>query len=116
MARRFHVHKEIRIQPQGLLGCLVLLIALAGLIVLGASLLLPLIGIAFGVGVGLVAVGLLAVGYLRLRAWYRRLRGRRGGSLTTYEGEVLEEDEDDDDSSRPRPRLTVEVRRRPHHE
>ncbi len=113
MRRRIHVHREIRIQPRGLLGCFLGLCALVGLAVVGVFLLLPLIGIALGVGAALVGVGLLFVGYLRLRAWLRRLLGRRDEPLVTYEAQAVD---DDDDTPRPRRRLSVQVRRRPHRE
>jgi len=53
------------------------------------------------------------VGYLRLRAWLRRLLGRRDEPLVTYEAQAVD---DDDDTPRPRRRLSVQVRRRPHRE
>jgi len=105
----------------GPLGCLFYLLGLA---VLAVFVLLTLLGVAFGVGLGVVAIGMIVVLYYRVRAWLRRKLGRSGQEpgLTddSYKAEVLDDQTDDDDRSgnggaaEDRPRLTVEVRRRPH--
>ena len=107
MRHRVEFRREIRIQPRGVLGCLLALVALGGMVVLAVFLLLPLLGIALGVALGLVALGAMAVTYYRLRAWWRRLRGRGDA---TYEAEVLGQQEGDD-PPRPQKRLTVHGRR-----
>ena len=98
------------------LGCLLYSLGLIALGVLAAVILLPLLGIALGIGLGVVALGMIAVAYYRLRAWVRRKLGRRRDK---YEAHVIDDPDNDEDGpggGSSRPRLTVEVRRRPHRE
>ena len=112
-------------QGQGPLGCLLYLLGLVGLAAFAVFVLLPLLGVAFAIGLGVVAIGAAMVLYYRLRAWLRRALGRTGREPglagESYKAEVLDDQNDDDDrhgggSDADRPRLTVEVRRRPHRE
>jgi len=123
MRHRVFIFRPPGMAPRGPgpLGCLFYLLGLA---VLAVFVLLTLLGVAFGVGLGVVAIGMIVVLYYRVRAWLRRKLGRSGQEpgLTddSYKAEVLDDQTDDDDRSgnggaaEDRPRLTVEVRRRPH--
>jgi len=122
MRQRIYIFRQPGMGQQGPnpLGCLFYLLGLAGLTVWGVFVLLPLLGVAFFIGLGVVAVGLVVVGYWRLRAWLRQKLGpgrdepdQAGGH---YEAEILDDEDsnDDDSASDGRPRLNVEVRRRPH--
>ena len=137
MPIRFRIHRDIRIQPQGLLGCMLTLLGVGALAVLALIFLLPILGIALGIGLGVVFLGMAVVAYYRIRAWFRRLRGG-GRPEPTYETHVLDledvhpnEDDGTGDaadkggdggdrgdgttggSGQPRQRQNVEVRRRP---
>jgi hypothetical protein len=134
---RFRINRDIRIQPQGLLGCFLTLLGVGALAAVAMILLLPMLGIALGIGLGLVLIGMAVLAYYRVRAWFSRLRGR-GGEGGKYDVQVLDmrdvppDDEDgtDDDAGeegdggiggddnaggpgQPRQRQNVEVRRRP---
>lgn len=98
------------------MGCLLGSVLLVALVVLGALLLWPLLGLALGVALGIVLLGGLVLVYFRLKWAVRRLLRRRSGTRDLYEAEVsevVEADRDEDDDERPRKRLTVQVRRRP---
>jgi hypothetical protein len=126
MKNRVFIFRPFDMDPRAPnpLGWLLYLLGLAVLAVLAGFVLLPLLGIAFGVGLGIVAIGMTVVLYYRVRAWLRRKLGRRGEESglagDSYKAEVMDDQTDDDDRSgnggaaEDRPRLTVEVRRRPH--
>jgi len=126
MKHRIFIIRPPGMAPQGWdpLGCLLYILGLAGLAVLGVFVLLPLLGMAFGIGLGIVAIGTVVVLYYRARAWLRcKLGGGEKSGLAdeSYKAEVLDDQTDDADrggagASAGRPRLTVEVRRRPHRE
>jgi len=105
--------------PQGpdLLGIVFRLLGLVGIVLLGAFVLLPLLGVALGIGLGVVIIGAIVVGYFRLRAWIQSKLGHRRKEPdhmgTAYKAEVLDDTEDEKDKDN-RPRRTVEVHRRPH--
>jgi len=127
MRHRIFIFRPPGMGPQGPnpLGCLFYLLGLAGLVVLAVFVLLPLLGLAFCIGLGVVAIGTVVVLYYRARAWLKRKLGRTGQEPglagDSYRAEVLDDQTDDDDhpgdggaASADRPRLSVEVRRRPH--
>ena len=129
MRHRIFIFRPPGMGPQGPdpLGCLFRLLGLAGLVVLAVFVLLPLLGVAFFIGLGVVAIGATIVLYYRVRAWLRRKLGRTGREPglagDSYKAEVLDDQTDDDNragngggAADDRPRLTVEVRRRPHRE
>ncbi len=128
MRHRIFIFRPPGMGPQGPdpLGCLFRLLGLAGLVVLAVFVLLPLLGVAFFIGLGVVAIGATIVLYHRVRAWLRRKLGRTGREPglagDSYKAEVLDDQTDDDNrggnggAAADRPRLSVEVRRRPHRE
>jgi hypothetical protein len=126
MKNRIFILRTPGMGPRGPdpLGCLFRLLGLAGLVVLAMFVLLPLVGLGFFIGLGVVAIGAAVVLYYRLRAWLRRVLGRTGQKPglvgDTYKAEVLDDQTDDGDhpgnggAAADRPRISVEVRRRPH--
>ncbi len=119
MRQRIYIFRQPGSGPQGpdLLGVVFRLLGLAGMVLLGVFVLLPLLGIALGIGLGVVAIGAIVVGYFRLRAWVQRKLGRRREEPShageSYKAEVLDDKDSEDDEDN-RPRRTVEVHRRPH--
>lgn len=119
MPKRIYIFGQPGSGPQGpdLLGVAFRLLSLAGMVMLGVFVLLPLLGIALGIGLGIVAIGAIVVGYFRLRAWVQRKLGKKREEPrhvgASYKAEVLDDTDNENDKDN-RPRRTVEVHRRPH--
>ena len=126
MKHRIFIIRPPGMGPQGPdpLGCLLYLLGLAGLVAFAVFVLLPMLGIALVIGLGVITVGAAVVLYYRVRAWFRRVLGRTGREPDLpgdrYKAEILDQPGDDDDDggddadAEDRPRISVEVRRRPH--
>jgi hypothetical protein len=120
MPKRIYIFGQPGSGPQGpdLLGVAFRLLSLAGMVMLGVFVLLPLLGIALGIGLGIVAIGAIVVGYFRLRAWVQSKLSHRHEEPphqagASYKAEVLDDNHNEGDQDN-RPRRTVEVHRRPH--
>ena len=109
MSRRMVFHRQVRMQPGGPWGCLLTLAGLAGMVVFAVFVVLPVLGIAIGIGLGGAVAAAIVYGYLRIKWAIQRRLDRREAP---YEAEVIDEDVAST-SEPPRRRLEVQVRRRP---